>query len=87
MKKKQSKQLRSYLKKGKRMKMRTKKKAEIPTSLSLCFSLCFLVPEAGIEPAHPKVQDFESSASTSSATRAIWYTNGQQRYCFFQNKK
>ena len=29
-----------------------------------------LVPEAGIEPAHPKVQDFESSASTSSATRA-----------------
>ena len=47
----------------------------------------FLVPRAGIEPAHPKVQDFESSASTSSATRAIWYTNGKQRYCFFQNKK
>lgn len=29
-----------------------------------------LVPRAGIEPAHPKVQDFESSASTSSATPA-----------------
>ena len=29
-----------------------------------------LVPEAGIEPALPKEQDFESSASTSSATRA-----------------
>ena len=46
-----------------------------------------LVPRAGIEPALPKEQDFESSASTSSATGAIWYTNGQQRYCFFQNKK
>ena len=30
-----------------------------------------LVPEAGIEPARPKAQDFESSASTSSATRAF----------------
>lgn len=29
------------------------------------------VPEAGIEPALPKEQDFESSASTSSATRAL----------------
>ena len=29
------------------------------------------VPRAGIEPAHPKVQDFESSASTSSATEAF----------------
>jgi site-specific DNA recombinase len=46
-----------------------------------------LVPRAGIEPALPKEQDFESSASTSSATGAIWYINGQQRYCFFQNKK
>ena len=31
----------------------------------------FGVPRAGIEPAHPKVQDFESSASTSSATEAF----------------
>jgi hypothetical protein len=31
----------------------------------------FSVPRAGIEPAHPKVQDFESSASTSSATEAF----------------
>ena len=29
------------------------------------------VPGAGIEPARPKAQDFESSASTSSATRAF----------------
>lgn len=31
----------------------------------------FLVLEAGIEPALPKKLDFESSASTSSATRAL----------------
>ena len=36
-----------------------------------------LVPEAGIEPALPKEQDFESSASTSSATRA--YSMGRQK--------
>ena len=36
-----------------------------------------LVPEAGIEPALPKEQDFESSASTSSATRA--YPMGRQK--------
>lgn len=47
-----------------------KKKPELKTSLSLCFSLWFLVPRAGIEPARPKAQDFESSASTSSATEA-----------------
>ena len=29
------------------------------------------VLEAGIEPAHPKILDFESSASTNSATRAF----------------
>jgi hypothetical protein len=34
-------------------------------------SLCFFVPRAGIEPALPKEQDFESSASTSSATEAF----------------
>ena len=28
------------------------------------------VLEAGLEPAHPKILDFESSASTNSATRA-----------------
>jgi site-specific DNA recombinase len=33
-------------------------------------SFSALVPEAGIEPALPKELDFESSASTSSATRA-----------------
>jgi hypothetical protein len=29
------------------------------------------VPKAGIEPAHPKIHDFESCASTSSATLAF----------------
>ena len=28
-----------------------------------------MVPRAGVEPAHPKIQDFESSASANSA---IW---------------
>lgn len=39
-------------------------------------SAFFLVPRAGIEPAHPKVQDFESSASTSSATEAFIFVVG-----------
>jgi hypothetical protein len=34
-------------------------------------SFLLAVPGAGIEPARPKAQDFESSASTSSATRAF----------------
>jgi hypothetical protein len=46
-------------------------KKQSRASLSLSHSLCFFVPEAGIEPALPKEQDFESSASTSSATRAL----------------
>ena len=33
------------------------------------------VPRAGIEPALPKEQDFESSASTSSATEAFRAAN------------
>ena len=33
------------------------------------------VPRAGIEPALPKEQDFESSASTSSATGALRAAN------------
>lgn len=51
-----------------RVKMKTKNKRPRRKLLSLYF----LVPRAGIEPAHPKVQDFESSASTSSATRAFF---------------
>src|SRR5690606_3963346 len=39
-----------------------------------------LVPWAGIEPARPKTLDFESSASTSSATKA----SGRQKYEFFR---
>src|SRR5260221_9985364 len=30
------------------------------------------VPKAGIEPAHPRIHDFESCASTSSATLAFY---------------
>ena len=40
---------------------------------AFCFRLyafSFSVPKAGIEPAHPKIHDFESCASTSSATLA-----------------
>ena len=35
-----------------------------------CDLIVYNVPGAGIEPALPKELDFESSASTSSATRA-----------------
>ena len=42
---------------------------------SLNISVKAFVLEAGIEPARPKTQDFESSASTNSATRA----NGRQK--------
>ena len=50
------------------------------------------VPEAGIEPALPKEQDFESSASTNSATRAgetkgtpsLWR---RQRYSYYFKEK
>ncbi len=51
------------------MSMRTKTKNKRPRRKLL--SLYFLVPRAGIEPARPKAQDFESSASTSSATEAF----------------
>ncbi len=47
------------------------------------------VPKAGIEPAHPKVLDFESSASTNSATSASEFKTllnfGWQIYLFFDN--
>lgn len=33
--------------------------------------LSALVPKAGVEPARPKAHDFESSASTNSATQAF----------------
>jgi hypothetical protein len=49
---------------------REEKKPEFVLPLSLSHSLWFFVPEAGIEPARLAAQDFESSASTSSATRA-----------------
>ncbi len=46
-----------------------------------------LVPEAGIEPALPKEQDFESSASTSSATRAFQNREGKDKTIFLFNCK
>ena len=70
--------------------MRTKKTAAKVTF----YSRYFLVPEAGIEPALPKEQDFESSASTSSATRAFskldgvrLSTNGCKNRELIQNHK
>jgi hypothetical protein len=47
------------------LRKESNKKADVFTSAFLT------VLEAGIEPALPKEQDFESSASTSSATRAF----------------
>ena len=46
-------------------------------------SKVYMVPEAGLEPAHLAAGDFESPASTNSATRAtqdrdIWGTNVRQ---------
>jgi hypothetical protein len=38
-------------------------------------SHCFMVPGAGIEPARIAARDFESRASTNSATRAFWITH------------
>ena len=42
----------------------------IPWYVHLFFAK-FFVPETGIEPALPKEHDFESCASTNSATPAI----------------
>ncbi len=36
--------------------------------------LIYMVPKAGLEPAHPKAVDFESTASTDFATSALkWF--------------
>jgi hypothetical protein len=43
----------------------------LPTLDQAILSLCRMVPEVGIEPTHLAVLDFESSASTSSTTRAL----------------
>jgi hypothetical protein len=57
-----------------RKKMRAKKKTRVRNvALALFLTLVF-VPRAGIEPAHLAVLDFESSASTNSATWA-WTWN------------
>ncbi len=41
-----------------------------------------LVPGAGIEPALPKELDFESSASTNSATQASVELDGKNTWLF-----
>ena len=41
--------------------------------------LSALVPEAGIEPAHLAIHEFESCASTSSATQAYLFFKGRQK--------
>ncbi len=38
-----------------------------------------LVPKAGIEPAHPKAVDFESTASTDFATSALKYSRSTRK--------
>ncbi len=43
------------------------------------------VLEVGIEPTHPKILDFESNASTNSATRAL--IDGKINQIFFCNTK
>ena len=40
----------------------------------------FIVPKAGIEPAHLTVHDFESCASTSSATQACGTKRGANMF-------
>ena len=48
------------------------------------------VPWVGIEPTRPKTLDFESSASTNSATKASWHfqnaTAKLTKYFYFQSK-
>lgn len=39
-----------------------------------------MVPKAGLEPAHPKAIDFESTASTDFATSALMENRGKRRY-------
>ena len=39
-----------------------------------------MVPKAGLEPAHPKAVDFESTASTNFATSALRENCGKRRY-------
>ena len=65
------------------MKLRTSKKVTIVIEKPLqLFKLKgFLVPRAGIEPALPKELDFESSASTNSATEA--FGNGGCKFSEF----
>ncbi len=39
-----------------------------------------MVPKAGLEPAHPKAVDFESTASTDFATSALKYSENGGHY-------
>lgn len=39
-----------------------------------------MVPKAGLEPAHLKAVDFESTASTNFATSAVRENCGKRRY-------
>ncbi len=42
-----------------------------------------MVPEAGLEPAHPKAVDFESTASTNFATQANIDKEHQIRFVLY----
>ena len=60
-----------------------KRKTEVKTLLSLCFSLCFCTRSRDRTDT-PKEHEFESCASTSSAIRAgccnLLWLNGRQKY-------
>lgn len=43
-----------------------------------------MVPKAGLEPAHPKAVDFESTASTDFATSAL---KGSENGCHYTCQK
>ena len=47
--------------------------------LQIIISKDYMVPEAGLEPAHLAAGDFESPASTNSATRATRYILTNQK--------
>lgn len=47
----------------------------------------FLVPSAGIEPAHLSILEFESSASTNSANWALKIGGANIEYFYFKKRK
>ncbi len=67
------------------MSLSIKKKTRVSNFAFALFLTLVFVPRAGIEPALPKEQDFESSASTSSATGALLIFNRTAKILIFFN--